>query len=247
MLVDNELTAAERTELIAALDKSPKLWRRCAIAFMDEQFLTRTFSPEVNSDRESSDEVNETNDQTSIKTKISPANTTNRSPASSSIGWITLGLLVGLGIGVIGNALTDKDSTGIGNRLASYVGWNAPMESESESDSEQELLFASVVSLTNLANEAEALAANYDLPPQRKRNASTKSVRLYEIQNDESKAVYYSPDAIPKFILESMVMAGHEVELTNEKLRTPIGGNQFVELPVFAMRIEKNSYSVNSP
>lgn len=253
MVVDNELTTSERAELIAALDLAPQLWRACAIAFMDEQFLKKSFAADHSSASSSAAIAHASDSQGSptrnalqeSEPKLTPAKQTlalRHSKAPSPIGWITLALLLGLGIGLLGNAATD-----MGNRIANQMGWHKEVAPKSESSSEDELLLASVASFTNLANEAEALVANFELPTEPTSMNSTKSVRLFEIQNDERRAVYYSSDAIPEFILESMVMAGHEVEVTNEKLRTPVGGDQIVNLPVFAMRINKSPDSVNQP
>ncbi len=93
-LVDGELTAIERRQLLQSLDQRPDGWRRCALAFLEAQSWSENFrrlarsSPSAN---------------TESKPPASPVGQLRKSPWLSGIQWLALAasLLLAFGLGLM--------------------------------------------------------------------------------------------------------------------------------------------------
>ncbi len=115
-LVDGELTAAERRELLALLDDEPAGWRRCALAFLEAQSLSeslRAIAGEAHASAEPRPVF------TNSLSEVSPRVELEKPSPSRSISWgwslaVAAALLVAFGLGNrLGNRGTAPEIAGV--------------------------------------------------------------------------------------------------------------------------------------
>jgi hypothetical protein len=93
-LVDGELAADERRELLASLDEVPEGWRRCALSFLEAQCLRESFGQLVHDAAATTDMV---------ATTGSPRRTPIRRTMDRGLAWLAIAasLLVAFTLGTI--------------------------------------------------------------------------------------------------------------------------------------------------
>ena len=203
LLVDNELDEFERTQLFRDLDRSPDGWKKCAVAFCDEQFLKHEF--------ELLEQTPPPQKPDSIRTVKSSSLSPHRNIIASVA--IALSLTLGLGIGIYSGPESN------------------PMLDDTVATVEQTSVQTMVQEAKDLVNEGKTTdSIPIDLP----------ITRLFELENNDLQTTYLSPDPLPEFILQSMVFAGHEVEVSQEHIETAISRSRTISVPIYELRIIKN-------
>ena len=204
LLVDNELNEVERRQLFELLEGTKDGWKKCAVAFCNEQFLKQEFAC-LDSDPGS---------QTAHKPVLlrNRGHSANRVTPYSLLAMVAF-LMIGLGIG-------------------KFLQFQSPsVTDESVAIAEQ----ASVRSMVQEARELVQAAPSPGTLP-----VDLPVTRLFELENTEARVVYLSPDPLPEFILQSIVFAGHDVEVARENIDTPITRDRSIPLPIYELRVTKN-------
>ncbi len=213
LLVENELTDVQRNQLIRELSCTPNGWQQIAVAFLDNQFLDN--------------HLNDVTTKPLTESRITVGRRKVADQPSSSFQksiWATTALCFALILGTV---------VGLGlNRFR-----------PAHAATSENVMDASLASLVSVVEEAESVIH----PLQTLQTTTThplgreqKVSRLYEIENTPQRAVYCSPDPLPEFILQSMIYAGHEVDVTLEHLESSLDQTKNMTIPVYSVRILKN-------
>ena len=184
MLVDNELTVAQRQRLFAHLE-STSGWKSCAMAFINEQFVVRELRSR---NREPSEPQVSTEKQTATPTMTAIPSPSSSQPGKST-NWLRIALaacvLVGIGI-ALGRTTHPTDSRG-------------QIVTEANAD----LLLTDLVDTIAQINLTEIQGVA----------DSAKKTCLIQLVDNDYVSIFETPDKLPRLFLESLVMAGHDVEI----------------------------------
>ena len=64
---------------------------------------------------------------------------------------------------------------------------------------------------------------------------------MIEVANDDQRAVYYTEKAIPRFLMEALVFAGHDMEVGIEMTEVMLDDGTRAEIPFHVLEIKKSA------
>ena len=220
LLVENELSPDDRRRLFSRLDAVENGWRQCAVAFINGQTLHGDL-------RDLRDRNLKSVGTTTVIKKF-------ETPRRRQLSWpmaIAASILlvtVGAALSALWNRMVDTPRVPATEQLADV---EIPIERELE-------LIAGFNRLARGSSPVPVLAA-YQAP-----DLSGTFAQLIEVQNDEQEAVYYTTGFIPEFILESIILAGHQITVEPETIQIPVHPDRSVQIHVNAVRISKNALDI---
>ncbi len=101
------------------------------------------------------------------------------------------------------------------------------------------LFFGSMIS-PSAENAAVAIdGATSDVQPSATAMGRQSLPALYQVRDTPDEAVYYVDCDVPRFLLESLVLAGHNVKLEQDFLGYTESPNSPAAVPINVLRIEK--------
>ena len=187
-MVDNELSADERIQLTEHLDSSPDGWRKCAMAFINAQSLTEDLEfiaqTEICQSNRSANSA-----KLELPEESSHANPYNDKPSQESKRHSTVSFCMSM-------VLTMMFCIG------GTLWWSSQIYSKTTNRGKQD-------DATEIAEVVQRIMENH-LPSD---SPSRHQTCLIKVLDNEYVSIYETPDLMPSLFLESLVLAGHQVEV----------------------------------
>ncbi len=216
-LVDDELDAQQLPRFFRYLDDKPEAWKRCATALLDDRSMRKGVM-------QASGSVRSDEDLSAVKPQVVAKSLDSKSLSRRS--WLPMVLVACLAmlIGAIGHRMTVLPQT------------VQPEQIVSSFDSSINDLLAK--------DQIDEVPAWRNSRTQVSFQEAFKPNTLVEVENSPTRAVYYIDHQVPKFLLEAMVIAGHQLTIGQEMVLIDGPNGEALEVPINKLEIEK--YTVTS-
>ena len=209
-LVDDELNATQLPRMYQYLDENSEAWKRCAIAMLDERALRKGV---LHAFAPEGVEFVTPYAKPQVPTKRLDFD----GKLSSKRNWLSLVLVAGgaMLVGALGYRLTTLSQTEQAESLVASIEFPV-----SDRDS-----------FTPLDQESGRTQVSFQ--------EAFRPNTLVEVENSPTRAVYYLDHQVPKFLLEAMVIAGHQLSIGQEMISIDGPDGQALEVPINKLEIEK--------
>ena len=221
MLVDNELNRDQRRQMMDYLEAHPTLWKSCALQFLDEQILAS--------------ELASISSSAAAQPAVEPASMEATRPGfwlqpSRSLTRLVVVVLLGICIGQWWTMANQSAGT-------NHV-WQLSNE---ELDRE-------LTEITDKYREVYEVSANHqETQSRREIEAELNLIQsllihnrfLVEVENTDQRSVYLTDDRLPKFLLEALVLAGHQVQVKRKDIEVKRANGEPFNYPIHSLEITK--------
>lgn len=201
LLVDDELTAAQRTELIRYVAEH-NLWQAVATTFLDAQVLASTV-PSV--------------------PPAASATAQTAAAQSSKFNWRLLCAMVACLVAglLLGHLIPGQGTSPVGTTESAGLlaaGSEGPEEPQSPAES----------------TEDPVVARRLALPA------------LFQARDTLDEAVFYADYSVPQFLLDALIIAGHDVSLEHDFIGFTQSADDPAAVPVNVIRVRKYGHVLAS-
>ena len=226
LLIDNELDQVQRKKLFAHCDQNPELFRKCVVRFMDHQTLESGLTAPGKLD-------SATPPAQKQHPKPRPHDSQN---LFGKLGNLRI-------IGALAAAILIFALGG----LAHWIGNRSHTEyviQQAADDYEEQMTL--IVDRYKEVYEIEAETKRQFEERKFKRDLTAIQLGAYrnnfllEIENNSDRAVYYSAQRIPDFLLEALVISGHKVKIDRKTIDIKNPKRETISYPIHVVEINKN-------
>lgn len=213
MLADNELDSNQRQRFFAYLDQTTDGWKRCAQWLLHEQLLAIELKQAACDRARDAVPIKDMNFAAASKdqAQLAPRATGGRRQRTLVQLVLTACVAFAMGLGLY-PLLSQSPTSAVSDQSANNA--EAPGSAASKAYIESRMVPASL---------------NTELPGH----------TLYEIENTLTHATYYLNHQLPEFLLQSLVLAGHTVQVDQDLIAIPGPDGQLLQVPMNKLEVTK--------
>ena len=221
LMVDNELDAGSRREFLQFVEARPEQWRSVALKFIETQFMGSVLSAAIPASSDCQQGWVSQPEAKAVKPKLESETT-----GAKRTRWLLrAGQVAGLATAAC---------------LLVLFGWRLHDRLVAG-----ELIEQHQESLARLSRQVD-LIQEADLPSGQDgsvREASylESSPLMIEVANTPRRLAYYTERPLPKFFLEALIFAGHDVVIKQETTDVQLEDGTFEQFPVFYFEVQKDA------